>query len=46
MDIEEIANGACENLLPPKSQKRYEGTVTATEFRQLFYCQFEKTCVA
>jgi hypothetical protein len=21
-------------------------TVTATEFRQLFYCQFEKTCVA
>jgi hypothetical protein len=21
-------------------------TVTAKEFRQLFYCQFEKTCVA
>jgi hypothetical protein len=21
-------------------------TVTVTEFRQLFYCQFEKTCVA
>jgi hypothetical protein len=22
-----------------------EVTVTGTEFRQLFYCQFEKTCV-
>jgi hypothetical protein len=22
------------------------GTVTATEFRQLNYCQFEKTCAA
>jgi hypothetical protein len=27
MDIEEIANATCENLLPPKSQKRYEGTI-------------------
>jgi hypothetical protein len=26
MDIEKIANAACENLLSPKFQKRYEGT--------------------
>jgi hypothetical protein len=23
-----------------------DSTITVTEFRQLFYCQFEKPCVA
>jgi hypothetical protein len=32
MDIEEIANAACENLIPPKSQKRYEDTYTCFKY--------------
>jgi hypothetical protein len=37
-------------LLDEKANERYypqlSRTVTITEFRQLFYCQFEKNCVA